>query len=57
MDEAARALVTFLVVIGCVTVGVAIGIAWLYFRGELQVSMTRCGDDCYHPDGKHEQLP
>ncbi len=48
MDEAARALITFLTVIGAVTTGVVAGMSWLYLRGELTLSLTRAhpDDDC-----------
>lgn len=49
MDEAARALAATLVVIGAATVGVLLGVVWLYLRGELRITLTRdetCDGDC-----------
>lgn len=45
MDEAARALVTFLVLIGALTTGLAIGLIWVYMRGELTISLMRPAED------------
>jgi hypothetical protein len=63
MEAAAQAFVMTLTVVGALTVGVALGMAWLYLRGELQVSLTRVACNCdatfcaaHGEPGLHERL-
>jgi hypothetical protein len=37
-------VLTFFVVVGAATTGIALGLAWMYLRGELQMSLVRHED-------------